>query len=412
MMRHAGYQAGFSTMGFVLLLALSACSLLPAQALTSVPQSASPTSTFVIPATQSAIPKIWTRSAVPKPSPVVTAAPSATALAYVPSTSLRMVDLHFGWGVGEGRVLRTVNGGQTWEDITPKDMPSGSSVYPQVVGIDAQSAWVLIQDSKDYNHGTLYRTSDGGQNWEAAAVPFGGGFIQLLDAKTGWVLADRGAAAGSMAVDLFHTNNGGTTWILDYAIDPQKPENSSLPFSGGKTGMTFRDSMHGWVVGIVPVEGITYLYATEDGGKNWKAIQLSLPAGLKKSQTSLEVPQFFDDKSAILPVHLYNGGPIVTIYVSRDGGANWLATQPVNSYGPVTAPTKNDFIIWDGGTLHFSHDAGQSWKELTPNINLNQKIGSLQFINPMTGWALSYDGNTSQLYRTSDGGQTWERLSK
>ena len=403
MMRHAGFKAGLSTIVIVLLVALSSCSLVPAQVLTPVPQAASPTPTFGIPATQ---------TAVPKPSRVVTAEPSVTAVGNIPSTFLRMVDVHFGWGVGNGRVLRTVDGGQAWDDITPKDMPSDSSVYPEVVGIDAQSAWILVPDSKDFNHGNLYRTSDGGQNWKAAAVPFGGGFIQLLDAKTGWVLADRGAALGSVAVDLFHTNDGGASWIMDYHIDPQKPEIGSLPFWGGKTGMTFRDSLNGWIAGTIPVPGSTYLYATQDGGRTWKPVQLGLPVGLEKSQVSLDVPQFFGEKNAILPVHLYNGGPEMTIYVSRDGGANWKATQPVNSYGPVSVPTKNDFIIWDGGTLHVSHDAGQSWKEITPNINLNQKIGSLQFINPLVGWALSFDGKTSQIYRTSDGGQTWERLSK
>ncbi len=323
-----------------------------------------------------------------------------------------MIDTQSGWGIGNGRVLRTMNGGQAWDDVTPQDLPSANHVYPQVYGIDAQSAWILAPDLKDFNHGTLYRTYDGGQSWQAVKVPFGGGFIQLLDARTGWVLAERGAAAGSMAVDLFHTSDGGTTWTMEYHIDPQNPGSASLPFSGGKTGMAFRDGSNGWIAGTIPMEGVTYLYATGDGGKSWKAVQLELPAGLAKSQTTLDAPHFFDEKTGILPVHLYNSGPVLVIYVSRDGGATWKATQPVQSYGPLAVPTSNDFIVWDGGTLHVSHDAGQSWKDFTPNVNLNQKIGSLQFITPLMGWALSYDGKTSQLYRTKDGGQTWERLSQ
>lgn len=402
MIRSARYhQPGFFLLALILLWALPACNLTPAgvsTALTpSFSSSVTPLSSVTPPATLG-------------PAAVVKTAPAVNAI--FPSTFLRMVDTQSGWGVGKGRVLRSMNGGQAWDDITPKDLPSANHVYPQVYGIDAQSAWILAPDLKDFNHGTLYRTQDGGQSWQTVAVPFRAGFIQLIDAKTGWVLAERGAAAGSMAVDLFHTSDGGTTWTMDYHIDPQNPGNASLPFSGGKTGMAFRDRLNGWIAGTVPMEGVTYLYATEDGGKTWKAVQLDLPAGLAKSQTTLDAPQFFDEKTVILPVHLYNSGPVLVIYVSRDGGATWKATQPVQSYGPLAVPAPNDFIVWDGGNLHVSRDAGQSWKDLTPNINLNQKIGSLQFINPMTGWALSYDGKTSQLYRTNDGGQTWERLSQ
>jgi photosystem II stability/assembly factor-like uncharacterized protein len=346
------------------------------------------------------------------PTTVISATPGLAASGLTPEVAFKMIDPQTGWGSSGERILRTTDGGQTWADVTPAGIPADGSAFPQLSGIDAQSAWVLLADPTDFKRGSLYRTSDGGQHWQMTTVPFGGGTIQHLNARMAWVLADRGVAAGSMAVDLFHTGDGGETWVMDYHIDPEKPGNDSLPFGGDKTGVVFRDALHGWVTGAIPMDGVSYFYATADGGKTWKQVQLVLPDALKNSQVLLDVPHFFDENNAVMPAHLYQNEPVTLFYISHDGGASWTATQPVKSGGLNSVSSLSDFFVWDGKVLFASQDAGQTWKEISPDINLDQKISGLQFISVQTGWALSRDEKTSQLYRTQDGGQTWQPLGK
>ena len=80
------------------------------------------------------------------------------------------------------------------------------------------------------------------------------------------------------AVYLYQTSDGGATWMLKYANDPSQP-NNTLPFSGHKNGMTFRDTSTGWVGGYVPSPGAVYLYKTTNGGTSWAQQSLALPAG-------------------------------------------------------------------------------------------------------------------------------------
>jgi photosystem II stability/assembly factor-like uncharacterized protein len=71
-----------------------------------------------------------------------------------------------------------------------------------------------------------------------------------------------------------------------------------------------------------------------------------------------------------------------------------------------------DFFVWDGSApLNVSHDAGISWSTVTPNINIKDNMVSLQFVSATAGWVLTSDENSHRsLYKTTDGGVTWETV--
>ena len=329
-----------------------------------------------------------------------------------PIHRIEMFDLQSGWGANETDLYRTPDGGRTWTNATPAAL-GGQNAPMEPFFFSAQVGWVLAADAQNPNQGTLYRTTDSGQTWETSPAPFSIGRAQLLaDGLHGFFLAGRGVAAGSEAVDLFSTTDGGATWNMVYHLDPARPDDpNGIPFGGTKNGLEFADPQHGWVGGFEPAEAFSYLFASGDGGKTWKQVHLSILAGLEHSQMSVQAPHFFDPQNGVLGVVFFEQTASLVFYATQDGGATWTPGAPVQSNGLISFPTPEDIKVWDGATFYSSADAGKTWQSLTPNVNLSQTIAAMDFVDAQNGWALSAGASgVYQIYRTQDGGATWQPL--
>jgi photosystem II stability/assembly factor-like uncharacterized protein len=393
-----------------LAIVLAACS---AQAGTLI--ASMPTGTSTNPVTS----PVAVTTATRIPTATETFAPPALPAAATPALiRIDFQDAKNGWGIaanGHGMVLRTLDGGSSWLDATPPGAGDlGLSAVLTV--LDGNHAWLLVPGT-DFFSGMLYRTGDGGMTWSSNTVPFGGTFIQFQDGSHGFALADRGAGAGSEAVELFQTTDGGATWSSIFHDDPGQPGASdSLPLAGIKNGMTFRDARTGWVTGSIPQEGQVYLYVTQDGGVTWSQQNIPLPAGYTAYQYLTQAPAFFG-KEAFLPVTIYlPGRPVLTFYTSQDGGLSWNG-DPANAgetipAGLVAIADAQHIWCWDGGArIYFTSNGAQTWSDSPASLDLSGVLGRLEFVPGFTGWALTRLDNAghSQLYRTSDGIH-WEPL--
>lgn len=384
----------------VLVLLLAAVGCKPA----AVPVLPTATST-VIPPTRTVPPA----TEVP---PTVTPTPSPTEAAPPYFTNLDMVSLTAGWAMTDKTVLHTIDGGKTWDNAAPANW---SDQLPPTNGyfLDANIGWLVQTDAVDPQKGLVFRTTDGGVNWLSSETAFGAGILYFIDAQNGWILSGLGAGAGSEGIAIFATRDGGATWNETYRRDTGEPEpTGEIPLSGNKQGIAFRDLQHGWVGGSVPVDDVTYLYATDNGGNNFHQQKLPLPASITTAMFSIDAPVFHSPKDGVLPAYLYTVDQLFTVfYITSDGGTTWTPTIPVPSLGRFSAPTMKDFIVWDGTTLFRSADGGATWLQITPNINLDQMIGTLDFIDGQNGWVTWVDANNnSGLYQTTDGGSTWTAL--
>jgi photosystem II stability/assembly factor-like uncharacterized protein len=279
--------------------------------------------------------------------------------------------------------------------------------------LDPTTGWVVIPGA-DPTSGTLHHTTDGGVTWASITVPFGGGSIKFVDSMNGWELVGLGAGMSHEAVAIFRTNDGGTTWSQVFINDPNASSSSdSLPFVGDKNGISALDANNGWVTGSQPSDNFIYVYSTQDGGITWTHQDLTLPIGYSNAMTDAYLPVFFGTRDAILPVRLYATDIGAEFYISHDGGQNWTATTPVAQEGLFSIASATEFFVWDGGSsLKVTHDAGASWSTVMPNINIQGTISSMEFVNANTGWVITSDSsNHKSLYKTIDGGKTWNILN-
>ncbi len=365
-------------------------------------------------------PELIPRPVTPQPAgptstpPTDTPAPINAPVVTAPAlTSIHMLDETQGWGISETQVLRTIDGGATWYDIGPKEAKQlGYAATSDF--LDMQHAWVLVADPQDMLKGTLYRTADGGATWDSVAVPFGGGDMQFLDAKNGWMMASLGAGAGSMGVAVYRTGDGGSTWIEAYTNDPnQQGAGSSLPLGGLKGGLAAINMQTAWIGGVIYTPGVIYLYRSDDGGMSWQQVPVTVPTGYEQAEISALAPRFLGVGTAFLPVTISSqNGVMLTIYVSHDGGNTWVGTPTmIPQGGQADFVTGKDGFIWNGTAFYVTHDAAQTWAPVDPDVKFTDNFAGMDFVSPTKGWVITNDGSgTSALYVTVDGGKTWNIL--
>ncbi len=379
----------------ILILALAACNLSqPAATPTSVPPT-------------------------PLPTQAAPASPAESSL-----LRISFPDASTGWALASantGAVLRTSDGGATWLDVTPPGL-TGIGYSTTLSVLNVATAWVLAPNA-DYLSGKLYRTSDAGLTWTSFDAPFGGGYLQFLDASTGFALADLGAGAGSQAVELFQTTDGGATWLSVFNDDPTRPDSSgSLPLGGIKSGMTFLDASTGWVTGERPVNGEVYLFVTHNGGLDWAEQTIPLPSGYDAYMYLPQAPVFFGN-DGFLPLMVdLPATSVITFYTTHDGGSTWSG-NPSNSASQVPLGSRYTFAdsthgwSWDGGaSIYVTTDAAQTWSAIPTSLNLGDNLAQVVFVpasgGAYNGWALTGQDSAghSQLYHTTDNGSTWTQL--
>ncbi len=345
-----------------------------------------------------------------------TGGPTTSLIQAAAITSLHMIDATTGWAIAGKAVLRTVDGGNHWRDVTPpgRALVSGSAAQ----FLTASLAWIAIPQAGATTT-ELFHTSDGGQSWQQSTVQ--AGFVRqmtFIDAQHGWMLVGKANAEGpAEIVSVLRTTDSGKTWLnVATALPSDATPPGHLPYGGQKTGMRFVNASTGWVTGTVFANSLAWLYVTHDGGSTWNQQTLALPPNVPPSQLVIQPPTFFSATDGLLPVRfadsLTNKDIAAVIYVTHDGGMTWHTTTPVSA-----ALSSSHFLdmrhgwLTDGTHLFVTSNGGQHWATLTPSANF-KRITLLDFVSETTGWAISHLGaGASFLLKTTDGGQIWTQIT-
>ena len=342
------------------------------------------------------------------PSPIAIDAPLIESPSLVKIRFLNELD---GWGVTDTQIVRTNDGGITWYNVTPPNLTeTGYGV--ELFALDNLHVWIQKADFDNYpNGGFLYRTFDGGITWMTVNTPFSDGHLSFLDEKNGWMLADLGVGAGSNAVAVYQTIDGGAAWNLKFINDPNHAGASdTLPLGGLKSGLTPSNMQTAWVSGVVYSDGTVYFFRTDDGGSNWSQVTgLELPPDALKTQVGFDPIQFVSAHDAFLTVHIPSDQNQMAIYVSRDAGETWSLTPTLIPNG-IAADflSATDAIIYNREQFYVTHDAAHTWTLVPPDIDFGEIFIGMDFLNTSAGFVITQDANNHRsLYRTDNGGATW-----
>jgi len=343
------------------------------------------------------------------PAPPTLAAPRVESPALIQIKFLNELD---GWGITETQIVRTNDGGITWYNVTPPDLSeAGATVEPFL--LDKDHAWVQKPDFNNFpNNGLLYHTADGGLTWAISSTPFSSGDLHFLDANNGWMLADLGVGAGSNAVAVFQTGDGGATWTQTYTNDPNNSDSGdSLPLGGLKSGIVPLHMQTAWVTGVIYAPGTAYLYRTDDSGQTWSQVHLVLPAGAENYELAIDRDQmqFVSGDDGYLVIRMAGEQTQTAVYVTKDGGNTWLLTPTlIPNAGQSDFISPDEAIIYNGEQFYTTRDAGNTWTTVSPGIVFGDSFVTMDFVNLNTGWIVTLDAqNHHSLYRTFDGGATW-----
>ena len=178
------------------------------------------------------------------------------------------VDGETAWASGrDGTVLRTRDGGRSWEKILVPG--AGSLDFRDIEAFDGETAVVLAIGPGEASR--VYRTDDGGKRWRLALQnhdPRGFFDCMAFDGQRGWLLGD--PVDGHFQV--FASDNGGRDWT---PVDGPRAEQGEAAFAASGTCI----ARTGNTLAVATGGTTSRLHARRDGDDRWISLDSGLEAG-------------------------------------------------------------------------------------------------------------------------------------
>lgn len=261
-------------------------------------------------------------------------------------------------GDADGRVSRSMDGGETWESTTP--VAGGGEVAAIGVGLGDDASTVVAA----LGAGQVLRSTDAGATFEAIGdpapgAPLRGIALDVDDPSTIWVSsADEGP---------YRTTDDGSSWEA-------QPSGLTKSEQADEVGVPhFRAIRSTGIEGELLIGGFDGLFRSADGGATW---QPSETAGDYVSGLAVS-PTYADDDTVVVMTYVKGG------FISDDGGETWRTMN---------------------GGLRF--DELSEGNRLLPLRRGHNIVVSPDFEGDRTIFSATWP----QLIRSTDGGESWEAI--
>ena len=323
--------------------------------------------------------------------------------------------------ISRARLLVTTSSGSRFTEIGPQ-LP-GETRVDDLQFLDRRLGWVVVWSVATVGV-TVYRTSDGGQSWQSAAVTHhtqGAGAVatvQFLTPKKGWLANQEPTAP---AARLFATSDGGASWRPVGSLLPEiAPVEFASPSDAWQAGGSFSRS----------------LFHSTNGGRSWTRVRLPLPVRERPPAALYGQPALFGREILAPVTFLHRGRVEFAVFRSVDDGNSWRLAGRLETV--TRASQQRDCRIFDdlpaplpislasakgwwvgihrsgGWFVYRTVNAGRSWQRSlvarTRPPAWCPSLAELQAVDNRTAWFTLLTGGSNKLYATDDGALHWQRL--
>lgn len=265
----------------------------------------------------------------------------------------------FGWAVGGNELFRSFDQGENWERIP------NSPYYLQAISfVDSMNGWA-------HNSYEIYRTIDGGLTWKKEKRLFPINSLSVVD-------NERILAVGK---EMLFTVDGGRKW--------QKLK--SIPREFKSTYFVNSEIGH-----AVDKYGIFFL--TRDGGETWS--QKPCPLSNGASLWGIEGVKCFAFTKNGRGFAINQNG---TLCITRDLGEKWAMVSEGRYTALSFASDEIGWVVGENGAIMKTIDGGDTWIHIARG-QMPNKLHSVNFANSKVGWAVGQNG---VILNTKDGGESW-----
>ncbi|NJB85834.1 photosystem II stability/assembly factor-like uncharacterized protein [Lewinella marina] len=297
---------------------------------------------------------------------------------------------------------KSIDAGKTWEQIGLEDSRHISRVRVHPRDPDLVYAAVMGDLYKDTETRGVYRSKDGGQNWERILFAnAGAGAVDLsMDPSNPRVLyastwkirrTPYSLESGGEGSGLWKTTDGGDTWT-------EITGNKGLPKgTWGISGVSVSPVDPSRVYAIIENEN-GGVYVSNDAGETWSA--RSDDRALR--QRAWYYTRIYADPQELDGVYVMN----VSYHHSTDGGRTFKSNNaPHGDHHDLwIAPENNErMVIADDGGAQVSFDQGENWSTYhnQPTAQFYRVVTDNAF--PYRIYGAQQDNSTVRISHRSDG---------
>jgi len=263
--------------------------------------------------------------------------------------SLDFVSPNMGWVIDNYSVMKTEDGGETWQ---MQSIPS-ESLMNSVCFVSEIQGWIAA------DNGIIWHTADGGTTWSAqdSGTPYDIKEIFFIDELHGWAI---GGGPGIVGTFLY-TVDGGVNWL-----------STECPCLF--RDLDFHSTTQGW---MVCDNGQTY--STYDGGVTIEALELN-------NSISLRNVDFINDGIG------WRVGESNLLQQTLNGGLGWYdEVAPIDYFLLIGLSFASVSVgaISGGEKVAVTLDGGDTW-----NVTQipNSFMADVEMIDEFTGYAVTVNG--------------------